>query len=241
MKAPLYLLSLGIFTLLSSCDSSPPAETATSQLEELTKTESSQSSSQPTWPPASDQVDANLLKENYLVILDDSGSMKGQKIHQAKQALKSLAETLPQEHNLGLIFLNRNATVPLTDNDRKAFSKTVKEAHADGWTPLRETCLKAYKMMTEKASTQRGYGAYHMIIVTDGESSDGSAMPLVKAIVEKTAIQVHVIGFHLENHEMNQPQFVDYQTAGNSEELARAFKAVAAETDEFSDPKEFSR
>ena len=80
-----------------------------------------------------------------------------------------------------------------------------------------------------------------MIVVTDGESSDGSAMPLVKMIVKQTAIQVHVIGFHLKDHEMNQPTLVDYRTAGSSQELAQAFEAVAAEVDEFSDPRKFSR
>jgi len=194
-----------------------------------------------TWPPVSDEVDGDLLKENYLVVLDDSGSMKGRKITQAKKALLSLAKTLPEEHNLGLVLLNGSKSVPLGKGSRQDFVQLVRSAEAGGGTPLRKVTTKAYELLTQKASAQRGYGNYHMIVVTDGETSDGSPMPLVEAIVTQTSIQVHVIGFHLEDHEMNQPALVDYQTAGNSEELVRAFEAVAAETQTFTDPQIFSR
>jgi len=247
MKVYSLLISFGVASLLTACKESEPTSSTVADVElpeveaPVSKKEESKSETKPTWPPASDTVDADLLKENYLVVLDDSGSMKGEKIEQAKEALLSLAQTLPAEHNLGLVLLNRSNTVALGLNNRDEFSKAIRSTRADGGTPLRAVATKAYKLITEKASAQRGYGKYHMIIVTDGESSDGSAMPLVKAMVKKTAIQVHVIGFHLKNHEMNQPKLVDYRTAGNSRELSQAFEAVAAETDEFSDPQEFTR
>ena len=95
--------------------------------------------------------------------------------------------------------------------------------------------------ITTQASRQQGYGSYHMIIVTDGESSDKSPMDIVRQVVAKTSVQVHVIGFHVASHEMNDPRYVDYRTASNAAELAKAFKEVAAETNEFSDPKEFTQ
>jgi len=193
------------------------------------------------WPPSGETVDADLLKENYLVVLDDSGSMAGGKIGQAKEVLMALAKTLPPEHNLGLVRLNHPQAVELGPGNRDDFSKAVAATQASGGTPLRAVTAKAYEVITKKASAQRGYGSYHMIIVTDGESSDGSAMPLVTKMVSETAIQVHVIGFHLENHEMNQPDLVDYQAAGSSRELAQAFESVTAEAEEFTDPKAFSR
>lgn len=244
MKAHLLLIPLGIATLFVSCKSSRSAGEGDANLPESLRVSTQAASTSETkniWPPASDFVDADLLKENYLVVLDDSGSMGGAKIKQAKEALLSLAKTLPAEHNLGLVLLNSSNPIELGQGSREAFIKAVKATRANGGTPLRRVTAKSYEMITKKASSQRGYGTYHMIIVTDGDSNDGSPMPLVKSIVTQTPIQVHVIGFHLKDHEMNQPRFVDYQTAGNSQELSRAFEAVAAETNEFSDPREFSR
>jgi len=241
MKISPFFISLGSAISLLSCGKPDKVEADLPESISISTKESSSAETRKAWPPASDHVDPDLLQENYLVVLDDSGSMKGEKIEQAKSALLSLAQTLPQEHNLGLVRLNRSGIVSLGLGSREDFVKTVKSTQADGGTPLRAVTTKAYQLLTKKASSQRGYGTYHMIIVTDGESSDGSAMPLVEAIVVRTSIQVHVIGFHLQNHEMNQPHLVDYQTAGNSQELTQAFEAVAAETEEFTDPQKFSR
>ena len=192
-----------------------------------------------TWPPPSDERADDVMAENYLVVLDDSGSMAGDRILQAKNALVRLANSLPSEHQLGLVFLNRQDTVPFS-TDRTKFLDQVSTAYANGGTPLSRSTVRGYEFITAQASRQNGYGAYHMIIVTDGNSTDGSPLPLIQSMVAKTAVQVHVVGFHLSDHELNAPQFVDYQTASNSEELAAAFQAVTAETNEFSDPQEFS-
>ena len=193
------------------------------------------------WPPASDNPVSNLLTENFLVVLDDSGSMRGSKMKQAKQALKALADTLDDKHQLGLILLNSNQVISIGPNNRKEFKTAVSRTSADGGTPLTKATKRAFTQITEQASRQQGYGAYHIIIVTDGESGDGTPMQIVEAIVKNTAVQVHVVGFHVDNHGMNNPDYVDYQTAKNTDELIKAFEAVAAETNEFSDPQEFTK
>ena len=193
------------------------------------------------WPPASNETAADQTTENYLVVLDDSGSMRGAKMDQAKQALMALADSLPAEHNLGLMRLNSRAKVALGTGNREAFKQAVEQSIAKGGTPLSASTARAFKQITAQASRQQGYGCYHMIIVTDGESSDNSPMNLVRQVVEKTSVQVHVIGFHVATHEMNDPRYVDYRTARNAAELGKAFEDVAAETNEFSDPKEFTQ
>ena len=194
-----------------------------------------------TWPPSSEEQVADVLKENYMVVMDDSGSMSGRRINEARQALLTLSETLPAEHNLGVVFLNDPSVVPLSSGSRAAFQLGVKRVNAYGGTPLSAATVKAFRAITEQASKQGGYGAYHLIIVTDGNSTDGSPLSLVRSIVENSSVQVHVIGFHLRDHVLNDPAFIDYQTASNSTELARAFESVTAETDEFTDPTEFSQ
>ncbi len=238
----LALAALATAGFLASCEKPSKVSLTGAEAAATTSTgKTSKPGKNQKWPPASEALDPDLLKENYLVVLDDSGSMAGKKIQQAKNALFSLAQTLPPQHNLGLVLLNKSETVQLQPGNREDFVKAVKAVKAEGGTPLRSVTKKAYQLITKKASTQRGYGSYHMIIVTDGETSDGSPLPLVSKMVAQTAIQVHVIGFHLKDHELNQPSLIDYRTAGNSQELAQAFQAVTAEVEEFSDPQEFSR
>jgi len=193
------------------------------------------------WPPESDASAADLMAENFLVVLDDSGSMAGNKMKQAKQALKALADTLDKKHQLGLMLLNNRQVIPIASNNRAEFKTAVSRASSDGGTPLTDATKRAFMQITEQASRQQGYGAYHVIVVTDGESNDGSPMEIVQAIVKNTAVQVHVVGFHVDDHEMNDSRYVNYQTAKNTAELIKAFEAVAAETNEFSDTKEFTK
>lgn len=192
------------------------------------------------WPPSSTEIEKNLLMQNYLVILDDSGSMDGDRIEQARSALLSLAKNLPQQHNLGLILLNDQTQIELGVGNREAFTNLVKSVSARGHTPLKQSTKNGLKLITKQASKQKGYGNYHIIIITDGESSDGSPIGVVQSIVRQTAVQIHVVGFHLKNHELNNPDFVDYQTASNTAELVKAFESVAAETSQYSPPQEFS-
>ncbi|MFD2158890.1 VWA domain-containing protein [Rubritalea tangerina] len=228
--------------LHTSCDNSSSKKEAYSEATFELRSDASDSpqGSRKVWPPATDTVAPNLMTENYLVVLDDSGSMSGRRIAQAKEALKKIARTLPAEHNLGLLFLNRDSELKLGTENRDAFTQLISTTHASGGTPLLASTKRAVLAMTKQASQQKGLGAYHLIIVTDGESSDGSPLGLVASAVLQTAIQVHVVGFHVDDHELNDTRFVDYQTASNTDELIKAFEAVAAETNTFSDPKEFS-
>ena len=192
------------------------------------------------WPPVSQTTAKNVLQENYLLLLDDSGSMKGKKMKQAKEALTNLCKTLPQEHNIALACLNSKLEIPLAINNRSEFIATLSKIKASGGTPLTEGVRRAIKNITAQASKQKGYGAYHLIIVTDGESSDGTPITEVASAVTHTGIQVHVVGFQLNNHALNMQGYVDYKTANNAKELTQAFKEVAAETNNFSDPTEFT-
>jgi Mg-chelatase subunit ChlD len=242
-----YLISallIGAFSIYACNKRSEQAgkeiDTAMSELEQ-SSSETGKEAQRKSWPPTSNESVATQTTENYFVVLDDSGSMAGQKMDQAKKALETLADTLAPEHNLGLILLNGSSQVALGTANREEFRQAVASTSANGSTPLSASTIRAFKKITEQASRQQGYGGYHMIIVTDGESSDGSPMDLVKKVVQRTSIQFHVIGFHVATHGMNNPRYVDYRTARNASELAQAFEEVAAETNEFSDPKEFSQ
>lgn len=205
------------------------------------------------WPPvnAGDvQTAPDLLARNYYVIFDSSGSMKeqqcygdGSKIEVAKQALSSFAKLVPSRANLGLsVFMNNNISemVPLAVNNREPFIAAVNSATPSGGTPLHTAITTGYRRLTDQASMQRGYGEYVLVIMTDGIPSKGEdPTGIVQAIIEKTPIEIHTIGFCIgENHALNMPGKTVYKAANSQEDLQRGLTEVLAESASF-DVSEF--
>ena len=63
----------------------------------------------------SDRLEAERLEQSGTVIsivFDDSGSMEGSKIAQAKTAFRQWIATVPASHRLGLVALNAGPLVP---------------------------------------------------------------------------------------------------------------------------------
>ena len=123
--------------------------------------------------------------------------------------------------------------------NRQNFKRLVSETQANGRTPLKQSVKTVYRELSIQCGRQLGYGTYHVIIVTDGASSDGEPLPRVRWMVNESTIEVHVVGFHLDDHSLNAPDCVDYHTAKSAEQLAKAFEAVAAESEDFVSPAEF--
>lgn len=197
------------------------------------------------WPPPSSQLAPDLLKDNYLVVLDDSGSMSsGGKMEQAKTALKKFVSIIPSDANLGYMVINDDSLLlpfgSSTEN-RQNFKKLVNQTQPTGTTPLRRTMKNAYRHISKQCAAQLGYGTYHIVLVTDGEATSANDDPvgLTRYLVNTSTIEVHVVGFHVDSHSMNLPDCVDYHTAKSAEQLAKVFEAVAAESEDFVSPAEF--
>ena len=200
------------------------------------------------WPPVADGIipAQNMTAKNYYVLLDTSGSMRESvagkvKIEAARTAMLSFSENIADDVNLGLtLFGPIQEVVPLGINNRATFSKAANEITPKGGTPLIQAIEKGYNALTAQAQAQGGYGEYHLIIVTDGISSDGDPAPLAREIVNHSAINVQVIGFGLKDHSLNIPGYTTYTSAQSLEELIEALnKTIQAETEEFSDTTDF--
>lgn len=195
------------------------------------------------WPPSSDDLADNLLADNYLILFDDSGSMRRsvanniRKIDEAKSALKELFKILPDGINIGLMTLNKEKPYielsELNSSNRENFIDQISLLKVRGGTPLVKSIHKAYLYLTKQASKQKSYGSYHLIIVTDGKSGDGDPSYIANKIVDNSLIQLHAIGFHVNKHSLNIEGIVDYHTASSASDLEKAFKAVVAESEEF--------
>lgn len=202
------------------------------------------------WPPVSEgakvETAANILVTNYLVLLDNSGSMNDSdcsgdksKFEVAKDALKNFASTLPVNDNISLlIFGDGGAKVVVPFGSGIAhvgqFKSVLSGLSADEGTPLRGALQFSYETMMAQAQRQLGYGVYRIIVVTDGESTDGSPGPVAVDIVRQSPVEVHAIGFCVgTSHSLNVPGFTRYYTASDPKALADGLAAAQAETPTF--------
>jgi len=94
---------------------------------------------------------------------------------------------------------------------------------------------RAYRKLTEQAARQLGYGEYHLVIVTDGEASQGQdPTSAVNRLLAQSPIVVHTIGFCIRTqHSLNLPGRALYRPADNPGELRRELAEVLAEAPSF--------
>ncbi|HOP28600.1 MAG TPA: VWA domain-containing protein [Spirochaetota bacterium] len=195
-----------------------------------------------TWPPPSikDEVEVDLKRtgaRNYYIIFDGSGSMAGEKIEIAKKAFVRFIKIIPDKSNIGLTSFDANGfheRAPLGSPKNKIIEE-VNKIKAGGNTPLGSCIEIAYQKLGLQAKKQMGYGEYSLIILTDGQATDGNKMGYaVDQILRETPIAIHTIGLKIgTGHALNQPGRIYYKAAENFEELSKGLDSVLAETENF--------
>ena len=194
------------------------------------------------FPIIGTETEANKLKKNYYIVLDNSGSMGesgcnggGNKEEIAKNAVRAFVGSIPAEDNVGMVVFDGQTSerVPLTNTDKVAKIETaLKNTSNGGGTPLEDAMRVGMKKLALQAGKQGGYGEYHLVVVTDG-AADTNLNDVVNEIVARTPVVIHTMGFCLENHVLNQPDKTVYKSADNYEALKRGLKDVLTEADSF--------
>ncbi|MCJ9430067.1 vWA domain-containing protein [Kordiimonas marina] len=190
------------------------------------------------------------MASNYLIMLDTSGSMgetscggSATKINAAKSAIKSFFRHLAPGTNVGLYSFSSDVrkVMPLGRYTHEQFDTRIDRLSADGATPLRQALVTSEKVLRAQAQAQGGYGSYNLVLVTDGQSSDGKPGPVAKAIASDTAININVVGFCTgQDHSLNLPGYTRFSTADSADQLVQSLsKAVKPEQDVF-DVSDFS-
>lgn len=195
-----------------------------------------------TWPPPSinDEVEVDLKKtgtKNYYIIFDGSGSMAGEKIEIARRAFVKFIKSVPEKANIGLTSFDASGfyeRAPLGSSKNKIIEE-VNKIKAGGNTPLGGCIEIAYLQLGLQARKQMGYGEYSLIILTDGQATDGGKMgEAVDLILRETPITIHTIGLQIgTGHALNQPGRIYYKSAQNLDELSKGLESVLAETEDF--------
>ena len=211
----------------------------------------------PSWPSANNgdktDFDADMLRDNVMVVLDMSGSMGGgdcsgdfyDKSSAAKATLSEWLKTVPGDSNLGLVAFvsgNTKVYVDLAAGNRDLFMQQVKKFTPDGGTPLYDAVTLAHDELEEQALTQNGFGTYKMVVITDGEHSVGqNPNSAVNKILDnaQNPVEIHTIGFCIEDSALNQPGRTEYQSAKNPEQLKQGLDSVLSEATTFNGPESF--
>lgn len=211
----------------------------------------------PSWPDANNgsdnTFDANMLRDNVMVVLDMSGSMGYRdcsgpfrnKSEAAKATLAEWIKTVPNESNLGLVAFVHSDTkvyVDLAVGNRDLFMQEVKGFNPNGGTPLLDAVTSAEAELEKQAIRQNGYGTYKMVVITDGEHSVGQdPSQAVNKMLDnpQNPIEIHTIGFCIEDSALNQPGRTEYQSAKNPEQLKEGLDSVLSEATTFDGPESF--
>jgi Mg-chelatase subunit ChlD len=187
---------------------------------------------------------ASLMKRNFYVVFDASGSMNERKcsgderkIDVAKRALAGFVAQMPADANLGLLVFDNRGTrqlLPIGKIDRAALDRSVAAIFAGGATPLAESIELGYRALTARAVEQLGYGEYHLVVITDGEATGEDPRRVVDNLSAQSPVVLHTIGFCIgANHSLNQPGRTVYRAADSPQELAEGLSDVLAEAPEF--------
>ncbi len=213
---------------------------------------------QESWPPASgepiDRLDTQPTRDNVMLVLDMSRSMDGDecsgtfesKAEAARMAFKAWIDTVPEETNIGLAIFGPDGSkvvVPLgrSGAHRDKLFQAVDATQPRGTTPLSDAVALARGELERQAPYQQGYGTYRLVVITDGQHSEGyDPRTEVKMILanRNNPIEIHTIGFCIDDSALNLEGYTYYQSASNPDELRGGLENVLAEVEQF-DPTDF--
>jgi len=141
----------------------------------------------------------NYLKAYDVVfLLDDSGSMKGDRWTEAKNALNGLANYVIQNgwdsNGIDLSFLNSTSKFNFAQisnlQDMGKVGEAIDKITPDGGTPTGKRCKEILGAHVDKLNAAKGTPAYgtlkplDLICITDGESNDPAPDELVNKLIE---------------------------------------------------------
>jgi uncharacterized protein with von Willebrand factor type A (vWA) domain len=175
--------------------------------------------------------------DNVVVVLDGSGSMSGligqdSKMYAAKKSLRDALLQMPETTRFGLLAFSRNINgwaYELGPLDRVQAWNAIKSIQEGFKTPLGQYLKTGADRLLEEREKQFNYGTYRLIVITDGEATDGNLMEQYARELVGRGITLNVIGVGmLDEHSLKNlsHQYVDAQ---DPEGLSNAVTSFLAE------------
>ncbi len=134
----------------------------------------------------------SVIPKDVVFVFDSSGSMRGKKIEQAKEALKFCVESLNEEDRFELIRFSTEAEpifgkmVTAGEKNRKKAVKFIDSVRPIGGTAIEEALVEAASIVSQKASDKR---PTQVIFMTDGQPTVGAIKEdvILHSLRKKTA------------------------------------------------------
>lgn len=175
-------------------------------------------------PNGEDEVTTKQKKMNIVVLMDASGSMKGEiagqtKMELAKAAIAKFVEQIPDGANVALIAYGHvgssaasdklascssvESMYPLSAYQSETFTNSLNSFQASGWTPLAEAINKAGEILKAYPAEEYSNLVY---MVSDGiETCDGDPIGAAKLLQSQSIkAKVNIIGFNVDNEGQQQ-------------------------------------
>ena len=172
----------------------------------------------------------------YTIIFDTSGSMKGTKIVQAKEAFATWLSAVQPGNVWSVYRFSENVglcALPFTPDGQAKAADLIKEFNADASTPIVATLGLASEAIF-KRRVSRPYESHVLLLFTDGnENVDKRGNPsVIEAInsLKKTGIEVVGIGYAGEGDYMR-PHASRYYNATDGSSLRQGLAEVETEID----------
>ncbi|MFH5804790.1 VWA domain-containing protein [Alienimonas sp. DA493] len=178
------------------------------------------------------------------VVLDDSGSMmepmpgSGEsKMDVAKAALRETFAALPPDARVGVYVLNGfgaglegdSELLPIAQHSADEVAGKLEFVFPGGGTPLGERLAEAADaLLAERAA--RKYGDYRLLVITDGEATDGDRLERAVPAALGTGLTVDVIGVAMAEDHALATQVDRYRRADDPEALREALRGALAES-----------
>jgi len=170
--------------------------------------------------PKQETKEKEIIAKDVVFVLDTSGSMAGDKIEQAKNALKFCVNSLNEEDRFNLITFNTNVeefSQRLMDSDAKNRKKAldfIADIDAGGGTNINDALLRALELITDEEKPNI------IIFLTDGKPTVGTT--LIEKILSnvkdsnagKARIFVFGVGYDVNTHLLDK---ISGQNSGASE------------------------
>lgn len=168
------------------------------------------------------------------ILFDNSGSMKGDKIKQAKSAFRAWLQTVPADYKLSLVTFENNGqlTVPLGEKTRDLVAQKVAQLEPRTSTPICGALRVARQQIEKRRREVTPYERHVVLVFTDGaETADTRGNNGVREDIialRKQTVEVVGVGFHGEGDYMRNAA-TRFALANNEQELKQGLAKVDAE------------
>ncbi len=181
-----------------------------------------------------------IYTDNVVIVLDGSGSMKDRmkagnmsRMAAAKSALHQVLAQLPETTHVGVLVFSQNARndwlAPLGPRQPEQLRQAIDALRPGGGTPLGKYIKIGADRLLEQRAKQLGYGTCRLLIVTDGEASDGDLVNRYTPEVVARGVTVDVIGVDMKRNHTLATKVHSYRRADDPKSLRRAIAEVFAE------------